>query len=88
MMIGRFNENTIYNEDCYKAIKDIPSGSIDLVYIDIPYSYTLGGGGGLLRNETRRITYKEKITQFSNDIDFSIFDELVRIMKHIYIYMV
>ena len=44
-MIGRFEENHIYNEDCYKAIKDIPDKSIDLVYTDIPYLYQQGGSG-------------------------------------------
>lgn len=44
-MIGRFEENTIYNEDSYTAIKDIPDKSIDCVYIDIPYLYDNGGAG-------------------------------------------
>lgn len=44
-MIGRFEENTIYNEDCYTAIKDIPDKSIDCVYIDIPYLYDNVGAG-------------------------------------------
>ena len=56
-MIGRFEENTIYNENFYKAIKEIPDKSIDCVYIDIPYKYTTGGGYQLpsakdLRNES------------------------------------
>ena len=45
MNIGRFELNKIYNEDCYKAIKDIPDNSIDLVYIDPPYQFTKGGHG-------------------------------------------
>ncbi len=45
-MIGRFEENTIYNENFYKTIKEIPDKSIDCVYIDIPYEYTTGGGIG------------------------------------------
>lgn len=44
-MIGRFEENHIYNEDCYKAIKDIPDKSIDCIYTDIPYITSFQGGG-------------------------------------------
>lgn len=45
-MIGRFEVDKIYNEDCYKAIKDIPDKSIDCVYVDIPYLFQGGGGRG------------------------------------------
>ena len=36
MKLGRFEIDNIYNEDCYKAIKDIPDKSIDCIYTDIP----------------------------------------------------
>ena len=78
----------IHNADCYDFIKSIPDKSIDLVYIDIPYLYDNGGGGGLLKNASRKELYKEKLKDIENGIDYSIFDELCRIMKHIYIYMV
>ena len=32
-----FEINNIYNVDSYKAIKEIPDKSIDLIYTDIPY---------------------------------------------------
>ena len=116
-MIGRFNENTIYNEDCYKAIKDIPSGSIDLVYIDIPYLYNQGGCGNselgertakkrlqlkgmdekymnefsskkeALRTGRNKQSQSLQLTNIENGIDYSIFDELCRVMKRIYIYI-
>lgn len=41
--LGRFELDTIYNEDCYKAIKDIPDKSIDCIYVDIPYIIQSGG---------------------------------------------
>lgn len=47
-MIGEFEENNIYNEDCYKAIKNIPDKSIDCIYVDIPYHYEQGGGGAVV----------------------------------------
>lgn len=80
--------NTIQLGDCYELIKNIPDKSIDLVYIDIPYMIVNGGAGaGLLKNETRNKTYKETIGKFSNGIDYSIFDELCRVMKQVFIYI-
>jgi len=36
-MLGKYELNNIYNEDSYKAIKNIPNNSIDLIVIDPPY---------------------------------------------------
>jgi len=73
----------LYNEDCYEGIKKIPDKSVDLVYIDIPYLYSNFGerivNTGKLKNNN--------IKHISNGIDFKIFDELIRVMKHIYIYI-
>ena len=114
--------NTIQLGDCYKLIKDIPDKSIDLVYIDIPYLYTQGGGGAsdlgkrtakkrislmgssdkyiesLVEDETKRsdalriarkkANSSENIINLEAGIDYSILDELCRVMKNIYIYMV
>lgn len=41
----KYKLNEIYNEDCYKALKDIPDKSIDCIYTDVPYLYELGGAG-------------------------------------------
>lgn len=86
--------NNIYNRDCYEAIKEIPSRSIDVIYTDIPYLYK-----GM--NKKAR-TYKSRIanninnlfdingdlSQITGGIDYSIFDEFCRVCKYIYIYMV
>ena len=78
----------IYNEDCYTGIKEIPDKSIDLVYIDIPYYIEAGAAGhSELAQRIKKINHQD-IADISNGIDYSIFDELVRVMKHIYIYMV
>lgn len=45
MKIGKYEVDKIYNLDAYKAIKDIPDKSIDIIYTDIPYLYSQGGGG-------------------------------------------
>ena len=93
--------NTIQLGNCYELIKKIPDKSIDLVYIDIPYltkNMTSGTGNikklsgftkdkGSRRQETRRQTFLE-LAKIMNGINWSILDELCRVMKYIYIYMV
>ena len=114
--------NTIQLGNCYELIKQIPDKSIDLVYIDIPYLYTQGGGGSsdlgkrtakkritlmgtndkyiesLIEDETKRsealriaknkANNSKDIVNLEAGIDYSILDELCRVMKYIYIYMV
>ena len=53
MELGRFETNKIYNEDCYKGIKDIPDNSIDLIIIDPPYEFVANGGGGAFGSKNR-----------------------------------
>lgn len=84
--------DVIYNEDCYKGIKKIPDKSIDLVYIDIPYEktkyngyYSGGGAFGVANREYQRNLRDSKLM---DGINYSLFDDLCRVMKHIYIYMV
>lgn len=45
-VLGKYELNNIYNEDCYEAIKNIPDKSIDLIVTDPPYEFCAGGGGG------------------------------------------
>ena len=81
--------NTIQLGNCYELIKNIPDKSIDLVYIDIPY--LLGKGGGNESELSKRAKKRNNNlidADITNGIDYSIFDELCRIMKNIYIYMV
>ena len=81
--------NTIQLGSCYDLIKGIPNNSIDLVYIDIPYLFKEGGSSpksGL--SERIRKLKKEDLKDIIKGIDYSILDELCRVMKHIYIYMV
>ncbi len=78
-MIGRFNENNIYNEDCLQAMADIPDGAVDMVLTDPPYNIAF--------SSQRR---KEKFEVIANDDlsdeDFDkllhrYFAECYRIMK-------
>ena len=80
--------NTIQLGNCYELIKSIPDKSIDLVYIDIPYQITnIGAGAWMIKNGAREELYKKKLYDISKGIDYSIFDELCRVMKYIYIYI-
>ena len=84
MQIGRFELNKVYNEDCYKAIKDIPDNSVDCIYVDIPYLY-MGGGGGTSRIALQVSKMKQELKENNiyDGIDYKIFEDFVRIMKKI-----
>ena len=98
--------NKIHLGDCYELIKQIPDKSIDLVYIDIPYLYEMGGAGqselskrkhinklDLQGAETKYLKEKNMLNAFNdyqnitNGINYSIFEELCRVMKGINIYI-
>lgn len=78
--------NTIQLGNCYELIKEIPDKSIDLVYIDIPYYFERTGKGA---SEISQILTRKRVEleKLRNGIDYSIFDELCRVMKKIYIYI-
>ena len=76
--------NNIYCGDCYKLVKQIPDKSVDLVYIDIPYLYIDNFGKRLVDGNKLN---NNDIENISNGINYSIFDELCRAMKKIYIYI-
>lgn len=81
MKLGRFELDQIYNEDCYKAIKDIPDKSVDCIYVDIPYLIDNFGGG--TSDLAKRITKnnREEIGFISDGIDYAIFNDFIRVMK-------
>lgn len=86
----KYERNNIYNVDSYKAIKEIPDKSIDLIYTDIPYLILSGGSGGSGGSEIAKRIYKNQkidLKELKDGIDFSIFDEFVRIQPHIYCYI-
>jgi len=91
MNLGKYEINNIYNEDCYEGIKKIPDKSIDLVYIDIPYEKTKTNGyysgGGSFGVDNREYQKNLRDNNLMDGIDYSIFNDICRIMKKIYIYI-
>lgn len=87
MKIGSYEIDNIYNVDCYEAIKNIPDKSIDLVYIDIPYLFADGGSSTSPLSQRIKKLKQEDLKGIIKGIDYSIFDDLVRVMKYIYIYI-
>lgn len=108
------NMNSIVLGDSYELINKIPNNSIDLVIIDPPYEFDMGGGGGTfgianrdyhnaylnLYHETGSTEDTEKLRIQANikknadsyrfiskGFDFSILDELDRVMKKTNIYI-
>ena len=78
--------DNIYCADCYEAIKDIPDKSIDLIYTDIPYRYEQNGQGHsvLCRRAYRK---RDELAAFSEGIDYAIFDDFVRVLKKINVFI-
>lgn len=90
MNIGRFELDNIYNEDCYQAVKDIPSKSVDLIITDPPYEWQRGGENtGLFKKGVSSRKFMNQIEELKIDkgIDYSILDEFVRVLKKINIYI-
>lgn len=81
--------NNIYHGDCYELIKQIPDKSVDLIYTDIPYKYESGGKGSgfIMKSRVVKQFYSEQVDELSYGINYSIFDEMCRVLKYIYIYI-
>lgn len=79
--------NTIQLGNCYELIKEIPDKSIDLVYIDIPYLFESGGVSDTPLSKRIKKQMNQTLKNIRNGIDYSIFNELCRVMKNIYIYI-
>lgn len=85
--LGRFELDTIYNEDCYKAIKDIPDKSIDCIYTDIPYIIQSGGASDSPLSQRAKRLRNIDLKDIKNGINYLIFDDFDRIMKKINIFI-
>ena len=87
-MLGKYELNKIYNEDSYKAIKNIPDNSIDLIVIDPPYMISSLTGGKMVTEKGINVV-NEEIGKKELDIgiDNKILDSFMRVMKKPNIYI-
>ena len=85
--LGKYEINQIYNEDSYKAIKNIPNKSVDCIYTDIPYLIVSGGAGKSDLSKRIKKVNDEYLKNINNGIEYSIFDDFVRISKKINIFI-
>lgn len=87
----KYELNNIYNKDSYKAIKDIPDNSIDLIIIDPPYliESTQGGSKSDLAKSIQKMNseLESKKDTLTKGIDISMLDELMRIQDKTNIYI-
>lgn len=89
MQLGRFKANQIYNEDCYKAIKDLPDKSIDLIIIDPPYEINELKGGGCILKEKRIANLMRELEDKNLNVGIKdeILKECLRVLKKPNIYI-
>ena len=79
--------NTIILGNSYELIKDIPTNSIDCIYIDIPYLFETGGVSDTALSKRIQKQMNNTLKDIRKGIDYRIFDELKRIMKFINIFI-
>jgi site-specific DNA-methyltransferase (adenine-specific) len=80
--------NKVFNEDCLKVLKRIPTDSVDLIVTDPPYQIdnTSAGGGSNLSKSIQNMNNEIKNKNLVDGFDLKILDELVRINKNINMY--
>lgn len=79
--------NNVILGDCYEVIKNIPNKSVDCIYTDIPYLYNCGGGGNSPLAKRIRTVTDEYLKDIKDGINFEIFDDMIRVMKKINIFI-
>jgi len=72
MKIGVYDVNNIYHSDVVEFMKEIPDESIDLIFVDFPFSYIK------IKNSDKKIKSYKKISEFMEEAS----SEYYRILKH------
>jgi len=84
----KYELDNIYNEDSYKAIKDIHDNSIDCIYTDVPYLYHSGDkGSSPLALRIAKTKKDLKTLGIIDGFDYKIYDDFIRVMKKINIFI-
>ena len=77
--------NKIYFADSYKAIKNVPDGSIDCIYTDVPYAYDFSKKStsecSTLSKQIRSVTDELTDANITKGFDMKILNDFLRIMK-------
>lgn len=81
----KIEPNNIYCGDCYELIKEIPDKSIDMCYIDPPYSYDKSFGNRLVEQGKISQDTNNHIKQMSGGIKKSLLDDIIKKLRYIYI---
>lgn len=84
----KIEPNNIYCGDCYELIKEIEDKSVDLCYIDPPYSYDKSFGNRLVEQGKISQDTNNHIKQMSGGIKKSLLDDIIKKLRYIYLYMV
>ena len=80
--------NKIYLGDAYELIKQLPDKSVDLIITDPPYHF-VGGGKmtGIFKDRGKRHFDALENKGLTNNYDMIIFEDLLRVMKKINLYV-
>lgn len=85
----KIETNKIYLGDSYELIKDVQDKSIDLIVTDPPYNIGHGGHfGGLFKDRKKNYMLDMEKLDIVDGFNLDIFNEYVRVLKKINIYMV
>lgn len=80
---------TLYNGDCKELLAQIPDSSVDLVMTDPPYLITNTNAGSNSKFSRRIQSTNNELcnNNLTCGFDCSILDELVRVLKHVNLYV-
>jgi site-specific DNA-methyltransferase (adenine-specific) len=76
--------------DCLELLKTLDDNSVDLVVIDPPYIFDSCGGGGAFGTDNRKNMHEMFVSKADNlkfGFDFTILDEIERVLKLLNIYI-
>jgi DNA modification methylase len=79
--------NEIINGNAYDLIKQLPDGSIDAIYTDIPYEFEAGDNSSQMGLQTRLANRKAELNAIRMGIDYTILDQFLRVLKKVNLFI-